>query len=263
MLHVAQSGKALAIVLLTSFPLAVPAQKNAHAPKSAAPQYRGTGTLDQPIYLRDNSDKWSKFPAEDNGKPIPELKREPPPGVSRILGIDIKQQYESLAKAIATLGRAKAVSRGDASTGREQICYVSEAKAHDVHLIFEEGEVYEAYYLFKDVPHWNGESFCARSKLVSPDLRNDAGLGLGETRTQVESILGKPSLRWPNLLFYSFSMTKKTPLKYRIAARKANPRMSEKVFEEDYGSYYLNVNIEVDFRGQKSSYLGVSWSEQY
>lgn len=262
MVRIAPSWKAFTIVLLISLPLAAPAQEIVYPHKSTTIRYHGTGTLSEPIYLRDNSDKWSNFPAEYNRKPIPELKRDPPPGVSRILGIDIRQQSESLGKAIATLGTAKAVSRGDASTGREQICYVSEPKAHNVHLIFEEDEVYADYYLFEDGPHWNGESFCAPSKLVSPDLRNDAGLGLGETRSQVEAILGKPSLRRPDLLYYNFALTKKTPRKDLEAARKANPGLSEKVLEEDYGSYYLYVSIEVDFRGEKSTYLGVSWSEQ-
>lgn len=262
MLHIAQSFKAFSIVLLISFPVAAPSQEIVYPPPSPPVRYHGTGTLGEPIYLRDNSDNWSKFPAEEKGKPIPELKRDPPPGVSRILGIDIKHQSEALGRAIAALGTAKAVSTGDASTGREQICYVSEPKAHNVHLIFEEDEVYADYYLFEDGPHWNGESFCAPSKLVSPDLRNDAGLGLGETRSQVEAILGKPSLRRHDLLYYNFALTKKTPRKDLEAARKANPGLSEKVLEEDYGSYDLYVSIEVDFRGEKSTYLGVSWSEQ-
>lgn len=262
MLRIVQSYKTFTIILLISFPLAAPAQEIVYPPQSPPVQYHGTGTLNQPIYLRDNSDKWSNFPADASGKQIPELKRDPPPGVSRILGIDIKQQSRSLGKAIATLGAAKAVSRGDASTGREQVCYVSETSPRKVHLVFEQGEVYDAYYLFEDGPHWNGESFCALSKLISPDLRNDAGLGLGETRNQVEAVLGKPSLRRPDMLYYDFSLTKRTPRKELEAARKANPGISEKVLEEDYGSYYLQVTVEVDFRGEKSRYLGVSWSEQ-
>jgi hypothetical protein len=44
---------------------------------------------------------------------------------------------------------------------------------------------------------------------------------------------------------------------------KAHPEMSEKQLEENYGSYYLWVSIEVRFRESRSIYVGVLSSETY
>lgn len=246
--------------LLISLGLAIPVQILGLPVLPQSARVRVTAHPGLSTYLADNSDWWSRLRTEETQVQIPEQKREPSPTNLRILGVDLAQNFH-LTQAIARLGPVLAVQRGDAATGREQVCYVSEPGAGNVHLIFEEGEVEESFYLFEGGPPWKGESFCKPSKLVSASVRNDAGLGLGETRSQVESILGKPSQSRRDRLEYIFSVTKKTSAKDLAEWRKANPGMTEKEIEGNYGSYNLWIEVEVRFEGSKSSYVGILWSE--
>jgi hypothetical protein len=214
------------------------------------------------IYLADNSDWWSILRSASFGDGIPVQKREPPAANYRILDIDLRA-VRPLRQVFAKLGSAVAVQRGDAATGRTQLCYESASERSKVYLIFEVGEVEDSFYLFQGGPSWKGDSSCATSTRVSASLRSDAGIGLGETRSQVQALLGKPSLRQSNALIYCFSVEKRSSPKDMEAARKANPNMSEKELEENFGSYNLWAYIEVRFRAQKVTYLTVSLSETY
>jgi hypothetical protein len=66
-------------------------------------------------------------------------------------------------------GAATEGERGDAASGRDQICYT--APSGSVHLIFEFGEVNSVLYLFDGGPTRNGSELFAPSGSVSASLR--------------------------------------------------------------------------------------------
>jgi hypothetical protein len=214
------------------------------------------------VSLGDDSDWWSVLRSVDSDQGIPWQEREPPPGSLKIIGVDLEKNWQ-MSQALLRVGPGTIVQRGDAATSRAQLCYVSEHHQGRVYLVFEGGEVAESFYLFSDGPHWKGDTLCAPSGLVSANLRNEAGLGLAETRQQVTALLGKPSLSRTDRLVYFFGVRKKTPADEFEKARRAHPEMSDKELDENYGSYDLSVSIEVRFTGTKSSYIGVTWSATY
>jgi hypothetical protein len=101
--------------------------------------------------------------------------------------------FHTCGQAAAKLGKATVVERGDASTGRSQICYSSPRKQSKAFLIFEKGEVNDAFYVFNVGLDWKGSELCAESNLVTPNLSTASGLRLGQTRAQFRAIPGKPS----------------------------------------------------------------------
>jgi hypothetical protein len=227
-----------------------------------SPQAQVKRRSKSPIYLSDNSDWWSMLRSVDSDQGVPPQEKEAPAGSLTILGVDLENNWQ-LSQALSRVGPATVVGRGDAATARGQVCYVSEAPQRDVYLIFEEGEVNESFYLFKGGPRWNGESFCTPSKLVSPRVKNNAGLGLGQTPAQVAALLGRPSLTTPGKLLYAFALRQPTPAKDFERARKAHPELSKEELRKNYGSYDLYVEVEVRFDGPKSTYIGVLWSATY
>jgi hypothetical protein len=126
-----------------------------------------------------------------------------------ILGIDLGDN-DPLEKVTAKLGKAQLVERGDASTGRHQIC---DASVNDprIHLIFERGEVTDSFYLFADGPDWSGSNLCLKSNLLTESVSVASGLRLGQTPAEVRAILGSPSVVAGNKVIYSFAVRKKTP----------------------------------------------------
>lgn len=194
-------------------------------------------TFDQATHRGDNSDWWS-LTRDVNGPNIKPQKRVPADTNFSILGIALgNAQVDQLA---AKLGKAPIVDRGDAATGRDQVCYFADS-APAVYLIFEEGEVDFAFYLFSDGPNWKGSELCAKSSLISSKLRTDSGLALGQTRSQVEAILGKPTAIRPNELIYLDSV---------------------EIKPADHGaSYNLWAQIEARFSKGRLTYLGVLKSE--
>lgn len=239
---------------------AVPSPSQTSPPKPAPTEWNSTADTAHTESLADDSDWWSMLRPEESDRGIPKLKRTPPAGILRILGINLEENW-NMSQLFRKLGPATTVQRGDAATSRAQTCYASGAGHGNVHLIFEEGEVTESYYLFQGGLLWKGESLCAPSNLVSASIRNDAGVGLGQTPQQVMALLGRPSLRSPGRLVYVFALQEKTSAKDLTKIRKAHPQMSEKELEENFGSYYLWVEIRVRFQNSKSSYIGVLWSE--
>lgn len=257
-----QSARAYIVAALIFLWPATPARKTVVSARPLSLQDQPTAGASGTRYLRDNSDWWSMLRSADSDQGIPLQEREPPPGNLRILGIDLVKEGQT-SQVPSKLGAATTVQRGDAATSRAQMCYACEPDRGDVHLVFEEGEVSKSYYLFEDGPHWNGESYCASSKAVSADLKNEAGLGLGETRAQVTALLGKPSLDRPDRLVYVFSLRKKTPAAEFEASRQTHPELSESELEENFGYYDLWIEIDVRFHGSKSSYIGILWSATY
>jgi len=159
-------------------------------------------------------------------------------------------------------GRAVAATRGDARTGRQQICYVSEHTPH-VHLIFEEGELNLAFYLFEEGQSWNGQALCTESSQVTAALLTKSGLGLGMSQADVEKVLGKPDIARENRLVYQREVDKRTPDNKLAELRTEHPEMSEKDFHDNYGSYEVELYIEARFTDGKLTYLAVSKAESY
>jgi len=234
--HLAKWGS---LFLLLGFPLAGPAMQTADT-----------------VRLQDNSDWWSTNRSTDSDESIKTEERELARSNFQVLGINLGETMFS--RAATKLGKATAIERGDASTGRRQVCYASSGTQRKVHLIFEQGEVDYSFYLFADGPAWNGADRCVDSKAISRHQATASSLHLGQTPAQVIAILGKPTKRRENELIYSFSVRKKTsPLDLK-EARQRNPEMSEKDFQETYGYYDLGTGIDAKFVDSKLAYLSVS-----
>src|SRR5215467_6799258 len=99
------------------------------------------------VSLPDNSDWWSQNRTSEPDEVQPK-EREFPGSAFRVLGVNLGEKMFS--QASSRLGKATPVQRGDASTGRLQACYVSLGGQKNVHLIFEQGEVNFAFYMFVD-----------------------------------------------------------------------------------------------------------------
>ncbi len=166
-------------------------------------------------------------------------------------------------RATTRLGKTRVVFRGDGSLGRIQACYVSADST--THLIFQENgqDFGAAFYLFKDGQDWNGSKLCAKSPLVSQDTRTESGLRLGLTRTEVESILGKPSIASPDRLRYNLEVVKRTSADKLKQLRAQSPDLSDKDFREAYDSYYVTFTVVAEFEHSILTYLAVARYESY
>lgn len=201
----------------------------------------------------DNSDWWSLLKSDTMGSGVPEQRRRPADSNLKILGFGVGAPFEEIA---AKLGHVTDVQRGDAASGRDQICYVS--LAGDVHLIFELGEVEGVFYLFENGPKWKGDNFCARSTKVNKSLSTARGLKLGMSPAQVEAILGKPSSTAKDKLIYDFEFKKKTSPQSLQQLRQSHPEMSEQEFRSNYEFFDVTDYIEVHFSDSKLTYLAVA-----
>ncbi|HUJ30492.1 MAG TPA: hypothetical protein VLY23_04385 [Candidatus Acidoferrum sp.] len=204
-----------------------------------------------PGYMKDNSDWWSIL-NEDHGWPKidPVAKKVTAANLEilgiRLDGLDDDVQFGSVT---ARLGKATVVERGDASTGRTQICYASPRDSGKVFLIFERGETDFSFYLFTSGPVWNGVSACETSSIVSLGLQTGSRLRLGETRAQVEAILGKPTTVYKNRLIFWDRFPEK--------ARAQSPGLAGKSMAS-FNVYERSVFIEARFADSKLVYLAVS-----
>lgn len=158
----------------------------------------------------------------------------------------------------ASLGKTRITERGDASTGRAQICYTSKSRPGTTYLIFETGETDLTFYLFSQGASWKGSDRCARSPFVSRSLTTGSGLRLGMTASQVEAILGKPTASIQGRLIYWGTTHRKTSQSVLNRLRKQNPKMSSAEFQKDFSQYDLTIYIEARFSAGKMTYLVVS-----
>jgi hypothetical protein len=211
---------------------------------------------DDAVRLYDNSDWWSISRTSDSDESIKTQERELARPNFQVLGVNLGETMFS--RAPAKLGKATTIERGDASTGRRQVCYSSPGAQGKVYLIFEQDEVGYTFYLFAGGPAWEGADRCVASKAVSRSLATGSGLHLGQTPAQVIAILGKPTKRRENELVYSFLVRKKTSPQDLKEARERNPEMTEKDFQANYGCYDLGTGIEAKFVDSKLTYLAVS-----
>lgn len=243
-LEVRQLAICCSFFLFLCFPLLCPATQN-----------------DDTVRLQDDSDWWSTNRSADSSGDIKTEQREFAESNFQILNINLGNTMFS--RATVKLGRATAIERGDASTGRRQVCYMSPDNQDKVHLIFEQGEVEYALYLFSDGPDWAGADRCVAAKAISRNLATASGIHLGQTPAQVITILGKPTQRRKDELVYSFLIRKKTRPEDLKAAKQRDPQMSDKEFEETYAYYNLGAGLVAKFKNSKLTYLAVSKVESY
>lgn len=211
----------------------------------------------QGIRLKDNSDWWSLIREDPHA---PEIKPGNAPVDEKnfeILGIPLGENQFQLA--VTKLGKATQVDRGDASTGRHQICYVSAKNPHKVYLILEFGEVEEVFYLFANGTAWAGEDLCTKSELVSDKVATSSGLRLGLTRSQLEAILGPPDYADVSRVFYSRQIRRKTSTAEFERMRKEYPeRLTNKKAHEMFDYFDASYYVEAHFQNSKLNYLAVS-----
>jgi hypothetical protein len=238
------------IVLLAAFGC-VPAFSQQAMSKQTQPTVR----------LEDNSDWWSLTKENASDVAIEFQERDLPRSNFRILGIDLDKGLMDRAKE--KLGVATIVERGDASTGRYQLCYMSSDDISKTYLIFETGEVNDAFYLFRGGTPWNGNDECSATKVVSSRLSTASGLHLGLTPSQVIAILGRPTNRRKGELGYAAHTRKKTSAAELNEWRKQQPQMSDKEFKANYEFYDLSVGIVLKFVNSKLTYISISKSATY
>jgi hypothetical protein len=199
------------------------------------------------IYMRDDSDWWSIGREEGVDNEFEDEQAEPGDVPFSILGISLMPQrgVDWFSRIEGSLGRAKEVRRGDAASGRRQLCYRSQRDG--VNLVFERGEVDFSFYLFSDGQTWNGIQYCAASRKVMKDLSTQNGLRLGLSEAETKAILGDPTetegdKRW-----------------YRFRAHRLAPSGAQGVNElEDWD---ISETVGLRFSEHHLIYLAVARSE--
>ncbi len=172
---------------------------------------------------------------------------------------------DQIQKLAIGIGKTAVVERGDAANGRSQVCYTSARNPHAVHLIFEEageGDCY-SFYLFDDGPPWKGRDLCVVSPRISASLQTASGLHLGQTISQVRSILGEPSTILHDKLVYVYEVKRRSTARDLERARQAHPNISDKELHESFDFYYFDSYIEARFVDSMLTYLAVTKSETY
>jgi hypothetical protein len=213
----------------------------------------------QGIRMKDHSDWWSILNEKSRG---PEIK---PNGIDfdgrnlEIAKLDLAGiGFDDIARE---LGRTARISRGDASTGREQACYRSASDGAPIYLIFEFGEDQSSFYLFSDGTPWKGQSFCAKSKRVSEELSTASGLRLGQTSEEFKRILGKPDSIAGDKVIYSREVKRKsTPERFKRQRKEYPETLTESQAHEKFDFYTASIYVEAKFTNSKLIYLVVSTS---
>jgi hypothetical protein len=219
---------------------------------------------EKPVRM-DSSDWWSytrqeELPIEQPRRPVNFQSRKPVETNFQVAGITLGETWDFSAVR-SKFGKATEVQRGDAASGRDQICYTS--STGNVHLIFELGEVDSLVYLFKDGPKWNGGELCVTSKAVSEGTSTASGLRLGLQPEQVKKILGNPNIATPKKLVYYFGYREKTPPKALAELRKNHSEMNDAEFSKNYEYFDGEAYIEARFAAGRLNYLAISKSETY
>jgi hypothetical protein len=210
--------------------------------------------------LDDSSDWWSlirreEFPAEIRN--IPPRNKPIDAANFEIVGVAIgENQFANLARKF---GIAEEIERGDAASGRHQVCYQSSTGITPVHLIFEFGEVEGIFYLFKGGADWKGSEACAKSKLVNENLSSRSGLRLGLTRSEVEAILGPPDAVSGQSVSYKREVRRRTTQTEFDRLRKDYPsKLSDQAAHEQFDFVDEGSEIEIRFQISRVVYIAVS-----
>ncbi len=213
----------------------------------------------RPVRLRDHSDWWSIHNENFRPTDVKVQSTQMAAGNFQIAGISLaREQFDQIE---SKLGRAQIVDRGDASSGRHQICYVSDENAGKVYLIFEAGEETLTFYLFRGGSDWNGIGYCAKSRQISTTLSTNSGLRLGISRSELEGILGKPDFIAGDRVVYSREFKQKTTNEEFEKLRHDYPeKLSERAAHEKFDFYSIEIYFEARFKSSQMTYLAVSRS---
>lgn len=208
--------------------------------------------------LNDSSDWWSINREDPRIPNVKHSHHELQSNNFSLVGVTLGQGgFEAI---MARLGRAPEIERGDASTGRSQLCYAS-ATNSAVHVVFEFGEDESVFYLFSGGPSWKGSKFCVQSKRVSDSLSTTSGLRLGLTRQEVEAILGRPDATTVDGFVYSRQFDKKsTPNEFETQRKEYPMQLSDEEAHKEFDFYPVEQYILARFADSKLVYLAVSVS---
>jgi len=211
----------------------------------------------QTVRLKDHSDWWSILNENFRSPDARAQNKDIDARHFQIAGVTLgSDQVKDLE---AKVGKAKRLERGDASSGREQVCYVPADDQTKIHLIFEFGEVESTFYLFVGGSDWRGSGLCAKSKQVSMSSGTASGLKLGITRDQLEAILGKPDVIIDERLIYSRKVEKRTtPEEFETLRKEYPQKLSDKAAHERFDFQTVVMYIEARFANSKLTYLAVS-----
>src|SRR4029077_13327760 len=111
-------------------------------------------SLGTTISVFDNSDWWSLLRETKPEACLTPSKKKPDGANFVIAGVDFRNG-DAIEDAERKIAKPWAISsRGDASTGREQIGFKSAAEGGRFKLIFERGEIASAAYLIDGGPDW-------------------------------------------------------------------------------------------------------------
>ncbi len=213
----------------------------------------------QAVRLKDHTDWWSINNEDFRRGNVKAGTGIIQAGTFEIVGVALgKDQFKSLA---SKLGSATVVERGDASTGRQQVCYVAADPPKSAYLIFEFGEDENVYYLFRNGPPWSGHRLCTTSKLVSLGSSTASGLRLGLTQDQVGAVLGKPDATSKDRLVYSREIREKTtPDEFSRIRGEYPEKLTDALAHQKFDFYSVEVYIEARFGTSGLDYLAVSKS---
>ena len=208
--------------------------------------------------IDDNSDWWSIIRENANEETIKPETKDVGESNFKILGITVGE--DELSAIQTKLGKAAVITRGDAGSGRSQICYQSEDGK--THLIFENGEVQYAFYLLTGGEKWTGINLCAKSKIVSSGVSTLSGIHLGQSPGEIEIILGKPTKSLPtgDRIYFRQIRKRNTPAELK-KLRQSHADISDQEFHQNYDFYDLTAYIVARFSNSKLIYLGVSKAE--
>jgi hypothetical protein len=212
----------------------------------------------QSLRLNDSSDWWS---ITREGFRVPKVKatsRELQSSNFSVAGVNLGHGgFEAIT---ARLGGATKIERGDASTERSQVCYVS-ATNSAVHAAFEFGEDESIFYLFSGGASWKGGKYCVQSKHVSDRLSTDSGLKLGLSRPEVETILGRPDATIADEFVYSRQFEKRsTPNEFETLRKDYPMSLRDEEAHRKFDFYPVEQYILVRFANSKLVYIAVAVS---
>jgi hypothetical protein len=170
-----------------------------------------------------------------------------------ILGVTLGKH--SLTEIQAKLGPTEVFQGRAESHSGEIICYRSGGKRDQTFLIFEQGEVHNAFRLLTEQAGFEGKHKCKSSPLVSHDVRTMSGLKLGLSKREVVSILGPPTEKDKDILSYNFSRQVKLTEGEILKIEKSFPSVREHPF------YDVSVFIRASFVDGKLISLLISKTE--
>ena len=213
-------------------------------------------------YTRDSSDWWSLLRLEPLGNEPAEGKEAEGPNVSPpapnnfvVAGVNLWRGIP-ISEANDQIASAPVISRGDAASGRAQICFQSAEDSGSYKLIFEEGEVARDAYLIEDGAPWKGIDNCIPTEQVSTNAATESGLHLGMSVAEVKAILGKPSSENKQRIVYASLWQHPLTAEELRAFRKSGGPAD--VSASDRTTY-----IEIRFRSGKAEYIALSATETY